>query len=282
MRILLTLILTAPAFAQAPLVSLRNASHPGSNDFRIGDRFEIVITASPHELVSVRTSRQGNIDWSPTIGYTDNTGHWSTTGQFDSHDFGDWKELWTVGGKLASPIVEFSVNPPCLPGGPRRVFMSGAHTVVTCETAEGSRTFRTPATSASFRTPDGRLVDGRAGQETQEQYHSDVLQHLMANGMGAESVALHSSRGGLGDETAELISKLIGGNALTEGEIRNTLAIVRAAFAKPETIQPTAREPWRTLLLLRHLDDITASDNLKREIGETIVYFQNYGVAGGE
>jgi hypothetical protein len=52
------------------------------------------------------------------------------------------------------------------------------------------------------------------------------------------------------------------------------LAIVRAAFQKPENIQPTAKEPSRTLLLLRHLADITDPGNLKREIDETIAYFQ--------
>ena len=73
---------------------------------------------------------------------------------------------------------------------------------------------------------------------------------------------------------ADLISKLIGVNALNEVETRNLLAIVRAAFQKPENIQPTAKEPSRTLLLLRHLADITDSGNLKREIDETIAYFQ--------
>jgi hypothetical protein len=53
------------------------------------------------------------------------------------------------------------------------------------------------------------------------------------------------------------------------------LAIVpAAAFEKPETIQPTAKEPSLTLLLLRHLADITGVGNLKREIDETIAYFQ--------
>jgi hypothetical protein len=96
----------------------------------------------------------------------------------------------------------------------------------------------------------------------------------MANGMGTTPVALQSSRGDLGDETADLISKLIGDNALTEDETRNSLAIVRAAFEKPENIQPTAKEPTRTLLLLRHLADITDPSNLEREINETIAYFQ--------
>jgi hypothetical protein len=276
MRILLTLVLAmVPAFAQIPLVRVLNASRPGS-DFQIGDRFEIVITAAPNQRVSVRTSRQGRTDWSPVVGSTDSTGRWSTGGQFEKRDFGSWGEIWIVGGKLASPVIQFSVNAPCLPGGRNQSFLfhSGPNMILNCETTEGTQTFATPSLSDSFRTPDGRLVNGRASEETQEQYYGELLQHFMANGMGTTPVALQSPRGGLGDETADLISKLIGVNALNENETRNSLAIVRAAFEKPENIQPTAKEPSRTLLLLRHLADITDPGNLKREIDETIAYFQ--------
>jgi hypothetical protein len=261
------------ADAQIPLVSLLNASRPGSN-FQIGDRFEIVITAARNQPVSVRTSRQGRTDWGPVIGSTDSTGRWSTGGQFEKRDFGGWGKIWTVGGKLASPAIQFAVNAPCLPSGRNSSFMSGPNTILNRKTTEGTQTFATPSLSNCFRTPDGRLVNGCASEQTQEQYYSELLQDFMANGMGTTSVTFQTSRGGLGDETADLISKLIGVNAPNEVETRNLLAIVRAAFQKPENIQPTAKEPSRTLLLLRHLADITDPGNLKREIDETIAYFQ--------
>jgi len=89
--ILLILVLAiVPAVAQIPLIHLLNASRPGS-DFRVGDRFEIVITAAPDQPVSVRTMRQGRTDWSPVIGSTDSTGRWSTGGQFGKLDFGGWR-----------------------------------------------------------------------------------------------------------------------------------------------------------------------------------------------
>ena len=275
MRILLTLVLAiVPAVAQIPLVSLLNASRPGSN-FQISDRFKIVITAAPNQPVSVRTSRQGRTDWSPVVGSTDSAGRWSTVGQFEKKDFGSWREIWTVGGKLASPAIQFSVNAPCLPSGrTESAFVNGPNMVLNCETAEGTETFLTPGLLDSFRTPDGRLINGRPTEQTQEQYYSELLEYFMATGVGTTPVALQSSRGGLGDETADLISKLIGVNALTENEIRNSLTIVRAAFEKPENIQPTAKEPLRTLLLLRHLADITDPGSLKREIDETIAHFQ--------
>ena len=50
--------------------------------------------------------------------------------------------------------------------------------------------------------------------------------------------------------------------------------VAGVAIEKPENIQPTAKEPSRTLLLLRHLADITDPGNLKREIDATIAYFQ--------
>lgn len=278
MRILLTVVLAiVPAAAQIPLVSLLNASSPGS-DFQIGDRFEIVITAAPNQPVSVRTSRQGRTDWGPVAGSTDSTGRWSTDGQFEKRDFGSWGEMWTVGGKLASPVIQFSVSAPCLPSG-RNQFLnvSGPNMILNCETTEGTQTFQTPTLSDSFRTPDGRLVPGRATERTPEQYHMEILQHLITSrekGMKESRTLLHLSRGGLGDETADLISRLIGVNALNDDETRNSLAIIRAAFEKPETIQPTAKEPSRTLPWLRHLADFTDSANIKRDIEETIAYFE--------
>lgn len=274
MRILLILVLAiVPATPQVPLVRLLNASRPGS-DFQIGDRFEIVVSGAPNQRVSVRTSRQGSTDWGPEIGSTDSTGGWSTGGQFEKRDFGGWREIWTVGGKLASPVIQFSVQAPCLPNGRNFMSQSGQNMVLNCETADGPQTFATPSFGDRFRTPDGRLVAGQTRSRTQEEYYSELLEHLLANGMGSKRGAFQTSRGALGDETAGLISKLIGVNALCEGETRNSLAIVRASFEKPESIQPTAKEPAKTLLLLRHLAEATDEGDLKREITETIAYFE--------
>jgi hypothetical protein len=274
-RILLIVVLAVvPAAAQIPLVSLRNASRPG-RDLQTGDRYEIVITAAPQQAVSVRTSRQGRTDWGPIIGATDRTGRWSTAGQFGREDFGGWREIWTVEGKLASPVLQFEVKAPCVASGRRQsFFVSGPNLILSCDTTEGAQTFATPGWADAFRTPDGRLVNGRTGEQPQEQYYSELLEQFLGNGMGRTAIALQSSRGGLGDETAELIRKLIGVNALTEEETRNTLAILRTAFARPVSIQPTAKAPLRTLLLLRHLADITEPGTLRREIGETIAYFE--------
>jgi len=108
MRVLLILVVAGiPAAAQEPEVRLTNATRPASTDFQIGDRFEIVITGTAGQPVSVRTTMNGRTDWGPVIGRTDSSGRWSTAGQFDRGDFGDWSEVWTVGGKLASPSFIF-------------------------------------------------------------------------------------------------------------------------------------------------------------------------------
>jgi hypothetical protein len=274
MRVLLILAMAAiPAAAQSPLVLLFNTSNSGKA-FQIGDGFEVRITGAPNQLISVRTSMHGRTDWGPVIGSTDSTGRWSTAGKFEKSDLGDWSELWTVGGKLVSPAIQFSVGAPCLPGGQNFAFTSGPNWSMSCETAEGHQIFSSPSLPDPFRTPDGRLVPGRAASETQEQYHMGILQDLMANGMGASRVALQSSRGGLGDETAGLISQLIGVNALSESETRNVVAIVRAAFEKPETIAPSAKIPSKTLLLLRNIEQFATEERLKQKIAETIAYFQ--------
>jgi hypothetical protein len=273
MRVLLSLVVAIlPAAAQSPLVRMLNVTHPFSQNFEIGDRFEITINGAPNQPVSVRTTMHGRTDWSPIVGSTDSTGRWSAAGQFDKNDFGSWREIWTVGGKLASPAPEFWVNAPCLPGGQGFLENFGMNMILTCETAKGRQTFATPSGSDPFRTPDGRLVPGRPNQRTPEQYHTEILQDLLGSVKEPAHVAPGSSRGGLGDETADLISKLVGVNALSESETRNALALIRGAFEKPDSISPSARDPRRTLLFLQHLAELSDQDSLKRQIAETIAY----------
>ena len=277
MRVLAILVLSiVPAVAQSSLVRLINSSHPSSTEFSIGDRFEILITGAPNQPISVRTMTQGRTDWSAVIGMTDNTGKWSMGRQFENNDVGGWRAMWTVGGKLAGPPIQVSVSgkTPCLPDGHQITLMSGPNVYVTCDTSEGRQTFSSPSQYDPFRTPDGRVVNGRATDQTQEQYHTEILQYLMENGMGPTPVALVSSRGTIGDETADLISTLIGVNALSDDETRNLLAILRAAFEKPENLRPSVRIPSSTVRLLRRLADSTDKDSLKQEINETIAYVQ--------
>lgn len=280
MRVLFALlILVIPAAAQNPLVRLLNASHPANKTFQVGDRFEVLITGAPKLPISVRTTMEGRTDWGPIIGSTDSTGRWSVMGQFEKSDFGSWKEIWTVGGKLASPVVQFAVSAPCSPGGQGSAAFSGPHMVTTCETVEGRQTFGTPSLSDPFRTPDGRVVLGRSSEQTQDAYQMKILHELITGQQQyTGTLGLQSSRGGRGDETAELIANLIGVNALSEGEIRNVLTIVRISFARPENIAPGAKDPGRTLKLLRHLMDFTDENSLRREIAEAVEYVQSRGL----
>jgi hypothetical protein len=277
MRILLALLMVViPAAAQHPLVRLVNASHPSGSGFQVGDRFEVLVTGAPNQPVSVRTTMEDRTDWGPIIGSTDSTGRWSTSGQFDKSDFGGWHEFWTVGSKLASPAVEFSVSAPCLPGGQGSAASSGRHMMLTCETGEGRQVFSTPSDSDSFRTPDGRLVPGRSmGQETQDVYQMRILQEVITGQQPyTGTFGLQNSRGGRGDETADLIANLIGVNALSDGEIRNVLTIIRIAFARPDNIAPGANYPARSFRLLGHLAELTDDSILQRQITETLEYLQ--------
>ena len=275
MRILLIFTLgLIPAAAQIPLVRLVNLSHPLSSEFQVGDRYEIQIFGAARKPISVRTSRQGRTDWGPVFASTDGTGRWSTTGQFEKSDFGGWSEIWTVGSKLATPAIQFYVKAPCLPAGRGMATMSGPNVILTCDTPGGSQSFGTPSLTDPFRTPDGRVIPGRSMEETPGQYDMQILEHLISGGNIETAPILQSSRGGLGDETADIIAKLIGANALSEDETRNVLAVVRAAFEKPKSIAPDARAPSRTLLFLGHLGDLTDNDSLKRQIAETMAYVQ--------
>ena len=263
MRIVFALLLAlVPAAAQTPLVRILNTGRPATNTFQVGDRFEVLLTGAPNQPISVRTTKNGRTDWSPIIGATDSTGRWSTAGKFEKGDFGGWSEIWTVGGKLASPIVEFSVNAPCLPGGQGMVAVSGPNMMQTCDTAEGSQSFSTSS------GPPSR-------EQTQDTYQMGILQEIITGQQPYRGeFGLQTSRGGRGDETADLITNLIGVNALSGSEIRNVLTIVRIAFARPDNIAPGANYPARSLKLVRHLADFTDDSSVQRQIAETLEYLQ--------
>jgi hypothetical protein len=110
---------------------------------------------------------------------------------------------------------------------------------------------------------------------TAEHYHAEIIQYLITSrgkDMETARISLQSSRGWLGGEVGDLIAKLIGGNALSDDETQNVLAIIRATFEKPERIPQPARDPSRTVHLLRNLADSTDQESLKQRIAATIAY----------
>ncbi|HEX4229410.1 MAG TPA: hypothetical protein VHZ07_12135 [Bryobacteraceae bacterium] len=269
MRILLFFVCAVLGAAQSPVAQLINVSRPGKTGYQIGDRFRIVITGQRNQPISVRTTILGRTDWGPVIAQTDDGGQWSTTGQFEKSDFGDWSEAWTVGGKLASPVTGFSVGAPCLPGGQHSVAYLGAPRVETCETKEGTQSFGTPSYGDPFRTPDGRMIPGRTRSNmTAEQYHMGILESLILNWQSGLSPGFY------GDEAAAHIVNLIGVNALSEREMQNAVLLIHAAFEKPNRIPQTARDPTATLSLLRNFANAAQEAGLKQQIAETINYVQ--------
>ncbi len=257
-----------PALLQSAVVQLNNLTRPASQDFLIGDRFEIVVVAAAYQPVSVRTTMQGRTDWSPVIGWTDNTGRWVTTGQFEKEDFGYWSEFWTVGGKLAGPSIQFFVGAPCLKDRRGFVNQSGPNIGMSCDTASGSETFVTPSNDQPFRTPDGRVVPGRAHlNQTADQYHAEIMQSLITGGLDRDGASRQ-----FGDQAGSMAAKMIGVNALDATEIRNVLRIIRFAWAKNERIPQAAKDPSQTLLFLRKQADSNSDEMPRQEIAETIAY----------
>jgi hypothetical protein len=156
--LLILAIAVVPAVAQQRAVLLTNSTRRAGTDCQIGERFEIVVTAATNQPVSVRTTMKCRTGCGPVVGWTDLSGRWPTTGQFEKGVIGNWSEVWTVGAKLASPALHFSVGAPSLKDCQSFAMMSGPNMVLTCETAEGRQTFATPSDAEPFWTPDGRVV----------------------------------------------------------------------------------------------------------------------------
>jgi hypothetical protein len=200
-------------------------------------------------------------DWGPVIASTDASGRWSTRGTFEKADFGAWYEVWTVGGKVANPVLSFSVNAPCTEGGQGLLQESGPNIARTCDTHDGKQTFVTPSDGDSFRTPDGRVIPAVSRSNmTAEAYRMEILQSVVTGSAPATPGKRMTHAG-------ELIGKLIGVNGLTEAESRKVLAIVHAEGV-PEA------EKTATLALLRQLADGAESQGLKDEIASTIEFVQ--------
>jgi hypothetical protein len=202
------------------------------------------------------------------IGRTDMSGRWSTAGKFEQGDFGNWSEAWTVGGKLANPVVTFSVHAPCLES-PDMVTATGIHWAETCETSQGWQTFSTASDTEPFRTLDGRVIPGRVRSEmTAEQYQMETMEFRITS--DPRRMRLRQ----LGDNAAILITKIVGANALSDDEVRNVLSIIRAAFEKADRIPHVAKNSSATLPLLQNLAYATERESLRRQIDETMAFVQ--------
>jgi hypothetical protein len=140
---------------------------------------------------------------------------------------------------------------------------SGAYSdYLSCDTAEGQRSFVAPSQGDPFRTPDGRTIEGRLpSTQTAEQYRMQIMESLMSTG-NTEASKLNA-------EAGDLVPKMTGVNALTDAEIRNVLSIVRTAY---EQTQFRAGEAQKSgmLQLLQHLDGETDQLALKQQIAELI------------
>jgi hypothetical protein len=67
---------------------------------------------------------------------------------------------------------------------------------------------------------------------------------------------------------------MIGANAITDGETRHVLSIIRAAFEKPDRVPESANNPSATLFLLRNLAKATEEQSLQKQIAQTMAYVQ--------
>src|SRR5947209_4118065 len=76
LRSLIGTLAVTSLLAQSPIVQITNVTRPGNSDFKVGDRFEIVIAGAANKPISVRTTFNGRTDWSPVVAQTNADGQW--------------------------------------------------------------------------------------------------------------------------------------------------------------------------------------------------------------
>lgn len=100
---------TSPASSTPATASLTNTSRPGYA-FQVGDSFQLVISGTPGQPVSVTATQNGRSLGTTVYGTTDPSGRLTITGTMDPSTVGNWNELWMVGA-AGVPALSFSVSP---------------------------------------------------------------------------------------------------------------------------------------------------------------------------
>ncbi len=89
---------------------VKNLTRPGASDFVVGEKFEVVVTGTPDQVVMCAASQNSSPPAKGTFGRTDKNGRFSLTGAITQIHVGEWSEQWQVGGVKAAPF-RFTVKP---------------------------------------------------------------------------------------------------------------------------------------------------------------------------
>ena len=89
---------------------VKNLSRPGAADFVVGEKYEVVVTGTPDQVVLCAASQNASPPAKATFGRTGKNGRFSLTGTMQQLHLGLWTEQWQVGGVKAAPFT-FEVKP---------------------------------------------------------------------------------------------------------------------------------------------------------------------------
>lgn len=94
----------------AVTVQLVNFNNPGASFYRVGDGWVLNVNGPPGADVVLTGIFNGNALAPATLGTTDGSGFFTTTGIMDASTVGSWTENYTVGGVASTPVaIRFSV-----------------------------------------------------------------------------------------------------------------------------------------------------------------------------
>jgi hypothetical protein len=136
----------------SPSFAFTNLTSGDNTNFKVGDRWQILVTGPPNAPVSFNGGRNGENQVHP-MGSTDSTGKFTLNGQMGQGEIGDWAEAWRVNNQIVASF-SFHVLPSSSVTTPSSTPGTGTGT------GSGSRQTTQSSTSKSvFDTLPGGSVE---------------------------------------------------------------------------------------------------------------------------
>jgi hypothetical protein len=136
----------------SPSFAFTNLTSGDNTNFKVGDRWQILVTGPANSPVSFNGGRNGDNQVHP-MGSTDSTGKFTLNGQMGQGEIGDWAEAWRVNNQIVASFT-FRVLPSSSVTTPSSTPGTGTGT----GSGQSRQTTQSPISKSVFDTLPGGSV----------------------------------------------------------------------------------------------------------------------------